>query len=152
MAALAELHADNLVLARQGEILSRPVTPTRRMADAIRALAIDATEQANSGHPGLPMGMADVATVLWTRFLKFDAADPRWPDRDRFVLSAGHGSLLLYALLYLTGEDGMTIDEIKRFRQLHSHAAGHPEYGEHPGIETTTGPLGQGVATAVGMA
>ena len=109
-------------------------------------------EQANSGHPGLPMGMADVATALWTRFLKFDAADPRWPDRDRFVLSAGHGSLLLYALLYLTGYDGMSIDDIRNFRQLHSPAAGHPEYGEHPAIETTTGPLGQGLATAVGMA
>ncbi len=122
------------------------------MADAIRALAIDAVEQAKSGHPGMPMGMADVATVLFTRFLKFDAADPRWPDRDRFVLSAGHGSMLLYALLYLTGHAGMGIEELKRFRQLHSPAAGHPEFGEHPGIETTTGPLGQGIATAVGMA
>ena len=122
------------------------------MANAIRALAIDAVEAAKSGHPGMPMGMADVATALWTRFHKFDAADPRWPDRDRFVLSAGHGSMLLYALLYLTGHDGMGIEEIKRFRQLHSPAAGHPEYGEHPGIETTTGPLGQGIATAVGMA
>jgi transketolase len=98
------------------------------------------------------MGMADAATVLWSRFLKFDAAAPRWPDRDRFVLSAGHGSMLLYALLHLTGHAGMGIDEIKRFRQLHSPAAGHPEFGEHPGIETTTGPLGQGIATAVGMA
>jgi transketolase len=122
------------------------------MADAIRALAIDAVEAANSGHPGLPMGMADVATTLWTRFLKFDAADPSWPDRDRFVLSAGHGSMLLYALLHLTGFPGMTIEDIKRFRQLHSPAAGHPEHGEAPGIETTTGPLGQGLATAVGMA
>ena len=122
------------------------------MANAIRALAIDAVEAAKSGHPGMPMGMADVATALWTRFHKFDAADPRWPDRDRFVLSAGHGSMLLYALLYLTGHDGMGIEEIKRFRQLHSPAAGHPEFGEHPGIETTTGPLGQGIATAVGMA
>ena len=93
---------------------------------------------------GLPMGMADVATALWTRFLKFDAADPRWPDRDRFVLSAGHGSMLLYALIYLTGHDGMSIDDIRNFRQLHSPAAGHPEYGQHPAIETTTGPLGQG--------
>jgi transketolase len=98
------------------------------------------------------MGMADVATTLWTRFLKFDAADPSWPDRDRFVLSAGHGSMLLYALLHLTGFPGMTIEDIKRFRQLHSPAAGHPEHGEAPGIETTTGPLGQGLATAVGMA
>ena len=122
------------------------------MADAIRALAIDAVEQAKSGHPGMPMGMADVATVLFTKFLKFDAADPRWPDRDRFVLSAGHGSMLLYALLHLTGQAGMGIEEIRRFRQLHSPAAGHPEYGEHPGIETTTGPLGQGLANAVGMA
>ncbi|WP_092962942.1 transketolase [Falsiroseomonas stagni] len=121
------------------------------MADAIRALAIDAVEQAKSGHPGMPMGMADVATVLFTRFLKYDAADPRWPDRDRFVLSAGHGSMLLYALLHLTGA-GMGIEDLKKFRQLHSPAAGHPEYGEHPGIETTTGPLGQGIATAVGMA
>ncbi len=122
------------------------------MANAIRALAMDAVEAAKSGHPGMPMGMADAATVLFTRFLKYDAADPRWPDRDRFVLSAGHGSMLLYALLHLTGQDGMGIEDIKRFRQLHSPAAGHPEYGEHPGIETTTGPLGQGIATAVGMA
>ncbi len=122
------------------------------MADAIRALAIDAVEQAKSGHPGMPMGMADAATVLFTRFLKYDAADPRWPDRDRFVLSAGHGSMLLYALLHLTGHAGMDIEAIKRFRQLHSPAAGHPEHGEHPAIETTTGPLGQGIATAVGLA
>ncbi len=122
------------------------------MADCIRALAIDAVEAAKSGHPGMPMGMADAATVLHGRFLKFDAADPRWPDRDRFVLSAGHGSMLLYALLHLTGHAGMGTEELKRFRQLHSPAAGHPEFGEHPGIETTTGPLGQGIATAVGMA
>jgi transketolase len=140
------------ILASQTEILRRPMTPARRMADALRALAIDATDQAKSGHPGLPMGMADVATALWTRFHKFDAADPRWPDRDRFVLSAGHGSMLLYALIYLTGHDAMSIDDIRNFRQLHSPAAGHPEYGEHPAIETTTGPLGQGLATAVGMA
>nr|WP_256444366.1 transketolase [Siccirubricoccus sp. G192] len=133
-------------------MLARPATEERRMADAIRALAIDAVEQAKSGHPGMPMGMADVATTLFTRFLKFDAADPRWPDRDRFVLSAGHGSMLLYALLHLTGHAGMGTEELRRFRQLHSPAAGHPEYGEHPGIETTTGPLGQGIATAVGMA
>jgi len=138
--------------ARQAAILARPATETRRMADAIRALAIDAVEAAKSGHPGMPMGMADVATVLFTRFLKYDAADPRWPDRDRFVLSAGHGSMLLYALLHLTGQAGMGIEEIRNFRQLHSPAAGHPEFGEHPGIETTTGPLGQGIATAVGMA
>jgi len=122
------------------------------MANAIRALAIDAVERANAGHPGMPLGMADVATVLWRRYLKFDAADPRWPDRDRFVLSAGHGSMLLYALLYLTGHEGMTRDALESFRQLHSPAAGHPEYGAHPAIETTTGPLGQGLATAVGMA
>ncbi|MCA3367099.1 MAG: transketolase [Roseomonas sp.] len=122
------------------------------MANAIRALAIDAVEQAKSGHPGMPMGMADVATTLFTGFLKYDAADPRWPDRDRFVLSAGHGSMLLYALLHLTGHEGMGADELRRFRQLHSPAAGHPEFGEHPGIETTTGPLGQGISTAVGMA
>ena len=122
------------------------------MANAIRALAMDAVEQAKSGHPGLPMGAADVATVLFTRFLKFDPADPAWPDRDRFVLSAGHGSMLLYALLYLTGYPAMTLDQIKRFRQLGSITAGHPEYGHTPGVETTTGPLGQGLATAVGMA
>ena len=138
--------------AAQALLLARPASEERRMADAIRALAIDAVEQAKSGHPGMPMGMADAATVLFTRFLKYDAADPRWPDRDRFVLSAGHGSMLLYALLHLTGQAGMGIEDIRRFRQLHSPAAGHPEYGEHPGIETTTGPLGQGLATAVGMA
>ena len=123
-----------------------------RMANAIRALAMDAVEKANSGHPGLPMGAADIATVLFTRFLKFDPADPAWPDRDRFVLSAGHGSMLLYALLYLTGYEAMTIDEIKRFRQLGSLTPGHPEHGHTPGVETTTGPLGQGLANAVGMA
>ncbi|MBL6456756.1 transketolase [Belnapia sp. T6] len=142
----------NPALEAQAAILARPATEERRMADAIRALAIDAVEKAKSGHPGMPMGMADVATVLFTQFLKFDAADPRWADRDRFVLSAGHGSMLLYALLHLTGQAGMAMEDIKRFRQLHSPAAGHPEFGEHPGIETTTGPLGQGVANAVGMA
>jgi transketolase len=124
----------------------------RRMANAIRALAMDGVEKANSGHPGLPMGMADVATVLFMRYLKFDPADPHWPDRDRFVLSAGHGSMLLYSLLYLTGYPGMTLDELKRFRQLHSKTPGHPESFETAGVETTTGPLGQGVATSVGMA
>ena len=124
----------------------------RRMANAIRALAMDAVEAAKSGHPGMPMGMADAATVLFTRHLKFDPADPDWPDRDRFVLSAGHGSMLLYALLHLTGYPGITIDDIKRFRQLGSPCAGHPEYGHAPGIETTTGPLGQGLGNAVGMA
>ena len=124
----------------------------RMMANAIRALAMDAVENAKSGHPGMPMGMADVATVLWTRFLKYDAAAPDWPDRDRFVLSAGHGSMLLYALLHLTGFPGMTMEEIRRFRQLGSLTPGHPEYGHTPGVETTTGPLGQGLANAVGMA
>ena len=122
------------------------------MANAIRALAMDAVEQAKSGHPGMPMGTADIATVLFTRFLKFDPSDAQWPDRDRFVLSAGHGSMLLYALLYLTGYPAMTLDEIKRFRQFGSLTPGHPEYGHTPGVETTTGPLGQGLATAVGMA
>ncbi len=122
------------------------------LANAIRSLAMDAVEQAKSGHPGLPMGAADVAAVLFSQVLKFDAADPAWPDRDRFVLSAGHGSMLIYALLYLTGTPGMTLDEIKRFRQLHSLTPGHPEVGHTPGVETTTGPLGQGLATAVGMA
>ncbi|PKU25194.1 transketolase [Telmatospirillum siberiense] len=124
----------------------------RDMANAVRFLAVDAVERAKSGHPGMPMGMADVATVLFSRFLKFDPADPDWPDRDRFVLSAGHGSMLLYALLHLTGYDGITIDELKRFRQWGSKTPGHPEYGHTPGVETTTGPLGQGIATAVGMA
>src|SRR5689334_22314017 len=122
------------------------------MANAIRALAMDAVEQAKSGHPGMPMGMADVATILFTRFLKFSPADPAWPDRDRFVLSAGHGSMLIYALLYLTGYEATTIEQIKKFRQLGSNTAGHPEYGHTPGVETTTGPLGQGLANAVGMA
>ncbi|MCH7710733.1 MAG: transketolase [Proteobacteria bacterium] len=122
------------------------------MANAIRALAMDAVEKAKSGHPGMPMGMADAATVLFTRHMKFDAADPGWPDRDRFVLSAGHGSMLLYALLYLLGYEDMTMAEIERFRQLGSRTAGHPEYGAARGIETTTGPLGQGLANAVGMA
>jgi transketolase len=152
MAGPDALTIDNPALAHQAQLLARPPTQAWHMANAIRALAIDAVEAAKSGHPGMPMGMADVATALWTRFHRFDAADPRWPDRDRFVLSAGHGSLLIYALLYLTGHEGMGIDEIKRFRQLGSPAAGHPEFGEHPAIETTTGPLGQGFATAVGMA
>ena len=122
------------------------------MANAIRALSMDAVEQARSGHPGMPMGLADVATVLFGRFLKFDPACPDWPDRDRFVLSNGHGSMLLYALLYLTGYPDIDIGEIRNFRQLGSRTAGHPEYGHAAGIETTTGPLGQGLANAVGMA
>ncbi len=124
----------------------------RNMANAIRALSMDAVQAANSGHPGMPMGMADVATVLFTKFLKFDASAPNWPDRDRFVLSAGHGSMLLYSLLHLTGYLSVGIDQLRNFRKLTSHAAGHPEHGAFPGIETTTGPLGQGLATAVGMA
>ena len=122
------------------------------MANAIRALAMDAVEAAKSGHPGMPMGMADVATVLFGEVMRYDAADPAWPNRDRFVLSAGHGSMLLYALLHLTGAPGMDIGQIKKFRQLGAKTAGHPEYGHAAGIETTTGPLGQGIGNAVGMA
>jgi len=122
------------------------------MANAVRALAMDAVENAKSGHPGMPMGMADIAAVLWTEFLRFDPDAPDWPDRDRFVLSNGHGSMLLYALLHLTGYKDMTLDELKRFRQLGSKTAGHPERGLATGIETTTGPLGQGIANSVGMA
>ena len=122
------------------------------LANAVRALAMDAVEAAKSGHPGMPMGFADVATVLFTRFLKFDARRPHWPDRDRFVLSAGHGSMLLYALLHLTGYEDFPLDELKRFRQLGAKTAGHPEWGHGAGVETTTGPLGQGIANAVGMA
>ncbi|PZQ83939.1 MAG: transketolase, partial [Ancylobacter novellus] len=123
-----------------------------RMANAIRALAMDAVEAAKSGHPGMPMGMADVATVLFGKVLKFDPTDPHWPDRDRFILSAGHGSMLIYSLLYLTGYEGMTLDDLKNFRQLGSRTPGHPEYGHTVGIETTTGPLGQGLANSVGFA
>ena len=124
----------------------------RQMANAIRALTMDAVQAANSGHPGMPMGMADVATVLYSDFLKFDPSDPKWPDRDRFVLSAGHGSMLAYATLHLTGYAQPTMDNIRNFRQLHSPCAGHPENFELEGIEATTGPLGQGLAMAVGMA
>jgi transketolase len=123
----------------------------RSMANAVRMLAVDAVEAAKSGHPGAPMGMADIAEVLWNRHLKHNPADPHWPDRDRFVLSNGHGSMLIYALLHLTGYD-LPMEELRRFRQLHSKTAGHPEVGITPGVETTTGPLGQGLANAVGMA
>ncbi|WP_332683265.1 transketolase family protein, partial [Bosea sp. (in: a-proteobacteria)] len=123
-----------------------------RLANAIRSLAMDGVEQAKSGHPGLPMGAADIAAVLFSRIMKYDAAEPRWPDRDRFVLSAGHGSMLIYALLYLTGAPGMALDDLKKFRQLESKTPGHPENFMTLGVETTTGPLGQGLATAVGMA
>ena len=122
------------------------------MANAIRFLSMDAVQKANSGHPGLPMGAADIATVLFTEHMKFDPKNPDWADRDRFVLSAGHGSMLLYSALYLLGYEDIDIKEIKNFRQLGSKTAGHPEYGHAAGIETTTGPLGQGIANAVGMA
>jgi transketolase len=137
---------------RHAHSAAAPAVAHADMANAIRALAMDAVEQAKSGHPGLPMGAADVATVLFTQFLKFDPAQPSWADRDRFVLSAGHGSMLIYALLYLTGYESMTLEQIKNFRQLGSITAGHPEFGHTPGVETTTGPLGQGLANAVGMA
>ncbi|MEC7245912.1 MAG: 1-deoxy-D-xylulose-5-phosphate synthase N-terminal domain-containing protein, partial [Pseudomonadota bacterium] len=126
--------------------------PSQMMANAIRALTMDAVQAANSGHPGMPMGMADAATALFCDHLKFSASAPNWPDRDRFVLSAGHGSMLLYALLYLTGYKDTTLEALRNFRQLGSATAGHPEYGHAAGIETTTGPLGQGIANAVGMA
>ena len=122
-----------------------------QIANTIRGLTMDAVQKANIGHPGMPMGAADMATVLWTKFLKFNAANPKWPDRDRFVLSAGHGSMLIYSLLYLTGYD-MPLDEIKQFRQWGSITAGHPESHLTPGVETTTGPLGQGISNAVGIA
>ncbi len=121
------------------------------MANALRVLAMDAVEAAKSGHPGMPMGMADLATVLFDSHLKFDPAVPDWPDRDRFVLSAGHGSMLLYGLMHLTGYEDLTLDQIRNFRQLGSRTAGHPEYGHARGIETTTGPMGKGLSNAVGM-
>ncbi|HVY53214.1 MAG TPA: transketolase, partial [Gammaproteobacteria bacterium] len=124
---------------------------SRQLANAIRFLSIDAVQKANSGHPGMPMGMADIAEVLWNKFLQHNPKNPKWINRDRFVLSNGHGCMLLYSLLHLSGYD-LSIDDLKKFRQLHSKTPGHPEYGETPGIETTTGPLGQGLANAVGMA
>ena len=138
-----------------GALAVEPSTSTpdhKDMANAIRALSMDAVEAANSGHPGMPMGMADIATVLYARHLNFDPRDPDWPDRDRFVLSNGHGSMLLFSILYLTGYADMTLDQLKAFRQFDSRTAGHPEYGHAHGIETTTGPLGQGIANSVGMA
>ena len=123
-----------------------------RMANAIRVLAMDGVQAANSGHPGAPMGLADVATVLFNRFITLDPADDKWPDRDRFVMSAGHGSMLVYAINHLLGYDDMDAGQLRNFRQLGSRTAGHPEYGHAKGIETTTGPLGQGISTAVGMA
>ena len=123
----------------------------RRLANAIRVLAFDAVQKANSGHPGAPMGMADIAEVLWRKFLKHNPTDPTWVNRDRFVLSNGHGSMLQYALLHLTGYD-LSLGDLQNFRQLHSKTPGHPEFGYTPGVETTTGPLGQGLANAVGFA
>src|SRR5216110_620073 len=125
--------------------------PRRTLANAVRALSMDAVQKANSGHPGAPMGLADIAEVLWNDFLKHNPANPKWVDRDRFVLSNGHASMLLYSLLHLTGYSEMTIEQLQHFRQWGSKTAGHPEYGEAPGIEVTTGPLGQGFANAVGM-
>ncbi|MDO8908659.1 MAG: transketolase, partial [Pseudohongiella sp.] len=127
------------------------MTTRRERANAIRALSMDAVQKANSGHPGAPMGMADIAEVLWNDYLSHNPVNPQWINRDRFVLSNGHGSMLLYSLLHLSGYD-LPLEELKNFRQLHSKTAGHPEFGEAPGIETTTGPLGQGLTNAVGMA
>ena len=152
MAGIAELRAGRRMARAHVDSGATSGTGERRMADAVRALVLDTVEAAGSGQPELALGMADVATVLWTRFLKFDAADPRWPDRDRFVLSAGHGSMLLYALLHLTGYVGMGIEELRRFGQLHAPTAGNPEFAEHPAIEATAGPPGQGLSAAVGMA
>src|SRR5215470_15974885 len=152
MSAKASSTAAAVPPERREQAPAAPAIAHASMANAIRALAMDAVEQAKSGHPGMPMGMADVATVLFSRFLKFDPAAPAWPDRDRFVLSAGHGSMLLYALLHLLGYEKITIEEIKRFRQLGSITPGHPENFHTPGVETTTGPLGQGLGNSVGMA
>ncbi|MFN3630133.1 MAG: transketolase, partial [Casimicrobiaceae bacterium] len=133
------------------DVQTSTVATDRELANAIRMLAVDAVEAAKSGHPGAPMGMAEIAVALWKRHLRHDPAQPMWADRDRFVLSNGHGSMLIYALLHLTGYD-LPIEELKRFRQLHSKTPGHPEVGITPGVETTTGPLGQGISNAVGMA
>jgi transketolase len=132
---------------------ARSITPPKfnDITSAIRMLAVDAVQKANSGHPGAPMGMAEIADVLWNRHLRHNPVNPKWPDRDRFVLSNGHGSMLIYALLHLSGYD-LPIEELKRFRQMHSKTPGHPEYGYTPGVETTGGPLGQGITNAVGMA
>src|ERR1700740_2008327 len=133
-------------------VVARTFAPdTVLLANSIRALAMDAVQAANSGHPGMPMGMADIAVALWQRHLRHNPSNPHWPDRDRFLLSNGHGSMLQYALLHLTGYD-LPMEELKNFRQLHSKTPGHPEYGITPGVETTTGPLGQGFANAVGFA
>ena len=140
------------VLSTTTSLAGTELSRMRRLtADTIRGLAMDAVQKANSGHPGMPMGMADAAVVLWTRFLKHNPADPLWPDRDRFILSAGHGSMLLYSLLHLSGYD-LPLSQLQAFRQWGSHTPGHPEYGLTPGVETTTGPLGQGISNAVGMA
>lgn len=151
-ALTGSLNFEDLKLSSTTADVSATAAEHGQMANAIRMLSMDAVQQANSGHPGMPMGMADIATVLFSKFLKFDPNNPDWPDRDRFVLSNGHGSMLLYSLLYLCGYEDVDIDQVRNFRQLGSRTAGHPEYGHARGIETTTGPLGQGIANAVGMA
>src|SRR5215469_9345311 len=152
MSAKASPTAAAAPVERREQPIAAPAIAHASMANAIRALAMDAVEQAKSGHPGMPMGMADIAAVLFTQFLRYDPQAPDWPNRDRFIVSNGHGCMLLYALLHLTGYPDMTLDELKRFRQLGSRTAGHPERGHASGIEVTTGPLGQGLANAVGMA
>jgi len=136
---------------RMADAKSTSSETRRTRANAVRALSMDAVQQAKSGHPGMPMGMADIAEVLWTDYLRYNPSNPKWADRDRFILSNGHGSMLHYALLHLSGYD-LPMAELKNFRQLHSKTPGHPEYGYAPGIETTTGPLGQGISNGVGMA
>ena len=131
--------------------VNRSTVTRRHAANAIRALSMDAVQKANTGHPGAPMGMADIAEVLWTTYLKYNPANPNWVDRDRFVLSNGHASMVLYSVLHLSGYD-LSLEDLRNFRQLGSPTAGHPEYGDCPGVETTTGPLGQGFAMSVGMA